>query len=68
MLSIKKIKKKYGGLICRSCLNENYPRQYIHHNECIYTNLEECPLCKENKYLVRSIKLVGRLRLILNIK
>lgn len=65
MVSIRKMKQKYGGLICRACLNENYPKKYVHHSECLYTDLQICACCKAEKYLVRWVMLEGQIRMLL---
>ena len=65
MVSIQKMKQKYSGLICRACLNENYPGKYVHHSDCLFTNIEVCACCKAEKYLVRRITVGGRIRMLM---
>ncbi len=65
MVTMKKIKKLYGGNICRQCINKTYKTHLVHTNcqyDQIYASL--CPRCNEMKNIVTGFKLSGFLKLL----
>ncbi len=65
MVTIKKIKKRFGGCVCRQCINKTYKLHLIHQN-CIYGLMypAQCPNCMEMKNIVTGLKLSGFFKLL----
>ena len=61
MLSMKRVRKKYGDYICRACLNEAYHVRLKREN-CKYGYMYRCPRCGENKNIVVHLTPGGRLK------
>ena len=63
MLTTRRIRKYYGGNVCRHCLN--YMLQiHLYSKDCKYEKeYDVCPACKnENKHIVKGFKLSGKLK------
>ncbi len=60
MLTTGKIRKKYGGNVCRSCVNEIL-NIHLHPYECRYEKgRADCPGCGESgKHIVKGFRLRG---------
>lgn len=65
MLTMNKIRTKYGGNLCRRCVNEAYHVQLRSH-DCWYEYYPHvCPRCGEIHNIVNDLKLSAKLRLLL---
>ena len=65
MVTIGKIISKFGGNICRQCINKKYNIHLIHKDcryDIIYPSL--CPKCNEMKNIVTGFQLSGYLKLL----
>lgn len=63
MLSAKRIKRRFGGDICRDCINRTCHVR-LDPEDCIYGYLYTCPCCGEVRNIVANLTLVGRLKLL----
>ena len=64
MIRIRHVKKHYGSLLCRKCLNRKYGANLQPRN-CIYLKeIDICPVCEDKKKLVRRLTLIGYIRTI----
>lgn len=63
MVTIKKIRRLYGGKICRSCINKTY-NTHLLNTDCIYGILypSKCAKCGEMKNIVTALRLSGYLK------
>lgn len=65
MLTMNRIRTKYGGNLCRRCINEAYQVQ-LQTNDCWYEYYPHvCPRCGEIHNIVNDLKLSAKLRLLL---
>ncbi len=60
MINIKKIRKQFGGNVCRQCINKEYGIHLLH-TDCQYGMMYpgKCPCCGDMKNIVTGIKLSG---------
>ena len=65
MAAIKDIKKKFGGLICRSCINKEY-NVNLNRSDCIYgiPFPDICRCCEEHKNIVTDFTFGGKLKML----
>lgn len=65
MVTIHKIQTRFGGNICRSCLNETY-RANLERADCQYDYPfpTRCACCKEMKNIVTDLRLSGKRKLL----
>lgn len=65
MATMRSIKKRFGGEICRRCLNEVYGLN-LSPNDCLYTSYSPavCPCCGEVNNIVNRVRKVQRLVLL----
>ena len=63
MLSVKRIKRRFGGDICRDCINRTY-RARLDPEDCVYGYLYTCPSCGEVRNIVVGLTPAGRLKLL----
>ena len=63
MISLKKIRKRFGSYICRQCINKAYGI-HILHQDCDYELIypKQCPSCGELKNIVTGLTLKGYLK------
>ena len=63
MLTIHKIHKKYGGNVCRQCINKAFGI-HLNHTDCKYDLLYpgKCPGCGEMKNIVTGLRMSGRFK------
>ena len=66
MISMDKIRKEYGGYICRRCLNEIYHTN-LTPRDCIYETiyLRECKRCHKSGHTVEGLNKKGMLKTLL---
>ena len=65
MITMEKIRRDFGGNICRRCINETY-RVQLRSHDCWYEYYPHaCPRCKEIQNTVNDLKLPAKLRLLL---
>ena len=58
MLTTKPIVKKYGGNICRRCINEAY-KTSLRHKDCNYGRSGVCPRCRAIRHIVSGFTFSG---------
>ena len=60
MVSFNKLKKLYGGNVCRQCINKTYSIHLLH-TDCVYGFMypAKCACCREMKNIVTGMKLSG---------
>lgn len=65
MVTIRKINKKYGGNICRRCINETY-KIHLNHSDCLYGDPypAQCPRCKDMRNIVSGFQFSGFIKLL----
>ena len=62
MITISRIKKDFGGPICRSCINNRYSVK-LSRKHCRYEKHSDvCPSCGERKHIVKRLSLLGYLK------
>lgn len=62
MVTMKKIRKLYGGKVCRLCINETY-NIHLLNTDCIYGMYPaKCAKCGEMKNIVTDFRLSGYLK------
>lgn len=61
LLSIKRIKARFGDCICRGCINETY-RVHLKRKDCRYGYAFRCPRCREEKNIVTGFSAGGKLK------
>lgn len=63
MLSMHDVYRRYGGPVCRACLNE-MTGVHLKRKNCVYLRYPEiCPRCHvHDKNLVGKLKLSGKLK------
>lgn len=64
MITIRRIKKHYGSLICRRCLNEHYGTKLRPADCYLIREVDVCPACEDKKRLVRRLTLLGYIKTI----
>lgn len=66
MATIQSIRKRFGGYICRRCLNEQFDLR-LSPEDCSYDQhaLSVCPCCGEVQNIVTRVRFTKRLRLYL---
>ena len=66
MVTIKKIRRLYGGRVCRSCINTTYNIQLLN-TDCKYGLLypSQCVKCGEMKNIVTGLRLSGYIKSII---
>ncbi len=62
MLTVKRIKKRFGGNVCRQCINKTY-HIHLRHKNCIYALPFPalCQCCREMKNIVTGLRFSGYL-------
>ncbi len=65
MVTMKKIHKRFGGNICRQCINVTYDT-HLKHFDCLYGTPYpgNCPSCGEMKNIVTGLRFSGFLKLL----
>lgn len=63
MLSIAKIKDKYGDNICRRCINRKY-RANLQPRDCQYGYTYVCPVCHKMHNIVVGFNMSGHGKLL----
>lgn len=63
MLSARPVRKKYGGYLCRRCLNRQY-RVRLNPRDVRYRHMRVCPLCHSTDHLVVGFRLTGKLKML----
>ena len=65
MVTIKKIQKRFGGNVCRQCINETYDLHLLH-TDCRYDHPYPslCPNCRQMKNIVTGLQLSGFMKLL----
>ena len=58
MITTKKIEKRFGGYICRRCINEVYKVNLTRH-DCIYKSFDICPRCGMEQNIVHDFRSSG---------
>ncbi len=58
MITTKKIEKRFGGYICRRCINEVYKVDLTRH-DCIYKSFDVCPRCGVEHNIVHDFRSSG---------
>ena len=61
MISIRKIRTRFGGPICRRCINKEY-HYHLTRKDCRYGDVILCPCCREEHHAVIGLKISGRLK------
>ena len=58
MVTINQIRKRYGGNICRQCINQAYKTNLLH-TDCKYGLMypSKCAKCGEMKNIVTGLRL-----------
>lgn len=59
MITTKKIEKRFGGYICRRCINEVYKVNLTRH-DCVYKSFDVCPRCGVEHNIVHDFRSSGR--------
>ena len=62
LATMKDISNRFGGCICRRCINMNYDAK-LTRDDCKYTGREECPSCEEVRHLVSGFTLSGKAKM-----
>ncbi len=65
MVTIKTIRKKFGGNVCRQCINKEYGVHLLH-TDCKYDMMMYpmlCPSCNEMKNIVSGLQISGLAKL-----
>ena len=63
MFSMKKVRSRYGGEICRSCLNKKYGG-HLKPRNCRYADTKNyCPRCNEYHHIVVGLRPSGWIRM-----
>ena len=64
MLTTRPVKKRFGSLLCRDCINRefgvNLRRKDVFY---VYSN-EDCPYCYASKHLVKGFKPSGLVKML----
>ena len=65
MINIDKIRREYGGNICRRCINVEYDVE-LNPDDCIYEDMSlcECSRCHNSSHLVSGLSRSGKLKTI----
>ena len=59
------ILKRFGGNICRRCLNAEIEPIHLSPDDCVYQGYGTCPLCQQQgKHIVMGFTLRGKIKLI----
>ena len=63
MLSTNRIKRRFGGEICRDCINMTYGSR-LNPDDCRYGYVYTCPCCGEIRSIVVGLSPMGRLKML----
>ena len=65
MLSTKRISRRFGGEICRSCINEQYSVR-LKPSDCLYMYpyRYQCACCGTVQNIVTGFRLTGKLKML----
>ena len=63
MFDPKRIKSRYGVMICRRCLNEKY-KIHLVPEDCIYEYRHICPRCEEVHNIVSDLRFSGKRKML----
>ena len=65
MVTIRRIKNKFNGCICRKCINETFHSR-LSHKDCRYDLLYPacCPCCDEMRNIVTGLKFSGIMKML----
>ena len=65
MVTKRKIKKRFGGSICRQCINKTY-RVHLLHTDLKYELIYpvQCPACGEMKNIPAGFRFGGFMKLL----
>ena len=64
MINTKKIAERYGGNICRRCINEDY-RVHLTPDDCMYSKKkQECPRCGWLSNIVNGFTFSGKRKML----
>ena len=66
MLTTKRIVSKYGGNICRHCINAQY-HIHLYPADCVYEDHRKCPRCREVKNIVGGFQGKGVWKMLLKL-
>ena len=66
MVTMGRIKRRFGGLICRSCIRQEYNARLRRANCRYLRESATCPCCGEVKHIVRRLTLRGYLKTLFN--
>lgn len=63
MITFGKLKKLYGGNVCRQCINKTY-KVHLLHTDCVYGLMypAKCSSCGEMKNIVTGLRISGVLK------
>ena len=64
MVTVSKIRKTFGGAICRRCINREFGAD-LERSECRYEKHSGiCPVCGERQHIVKRLSLKGYIKTI----
>lgn len=63
MWTTRRIRAKYGGNICRMCVNHEY-RVHLERRDCRYGKTESCRLCGSYHHPVKGFTLSGHVKML----
>jgi len=63
MTDVRKIRARFGGSICRRCINRAY-HVNLQPSECRYSYPQRCPVCGQERNLVLDVSHTGRWKLL----
>ena len=63
MQTVEPIRRRYGEVICRACINEEYGAK-LEPKDCLYGYTYTCPRCGKNRHLVSGFTMSGKLKML----
>ena len=65
MVTISQVRRKFGGLVCRRCVNAAFNARLLS-SDCLYESGEAsyCPGCDGTHHIVSGFRLSGKLKLL----
>lgn len=62
MIDFTQIKKEYGGLVCRACLNAEHGAKLTPKDCIYYSKRKKCARCRVVKHVVQKLRFSGTLK------